>query len=68
MRAVKKPLLQIGLPVLSDAPARAIAPTPAERERLKRMAYGQKTEHRLRMRAQVVLHAARGRLQRAHRP
>ncbi|MFI8876711.1 helix-turn-helix domain-containing protein [Streptomyces sp. NPDC055243] len=25
------------------------------------MAYGQKTEHRLRMRAQVVLHAARGR-------
>ncbi|WP_328559870.1 hypothetical protein [Streptomyces coelicoflavus] len=30
-------------------------------ERLKRMAYGQKTEHRLRMRAQVVLHAARGR-------
>ncbi|MEV5775331.1 helix-turn-helix domain-containing protein [Streptomyces antimycoticus] len=25
------------------------------------MAYGQKTEHRLRMRAQVVLHAAHGR-------
>ncbi|MFF6852717.1 MULTISPECIES: helix-turn-helix domain-containing protein [Streptomyces] len=25
------------------------------------MAYGPKTEHRLRMRAQVVLHAARGR-------
>ncbi|MFI8006222.1 IS630 family transposase [Streptomyces sp. NPDC086010] len=42
------------------------APTPitlraAERERLKKMAYGHKTEHRLRMRAQVVLHAARGR-------
>lgn len=33
----------------------------AERERLKKMAYGHKTEHRLRMRAQVVLHAARGR-------
>ncbi|MER5258033.1 helix-turn-helix domain-containing protein [Streptomyces sp. NPDC002855] len=54
-------MTQIGLPVLSVARARAIAPTPVERERLKRMAYGQKTEHRLRMRAQVVLHAARGR-------
>ncbi|MFD8219535.1 helix-turn-helix domain-containing protein [Streptomyces sp. NPDC059697] len=43
------------------AVARPIAPTPAERERLKKMAYGHKTEHRLRMRAQVVLHAARGR-------
>ncbi|MFF8919108.1 IS630 family transposase [Streptomyces sp. NPDC015032] len=29
--------------------------------RLKAMAYGHKTEHRLRVRAQVVLHAARGR-------
>ncbi|MEN8651537.1 IS630 family transposase [Streptomyces sp. 21So2-11] len=29
--------------------------------RLKKMAYGHKTEHRLRVRAQVVLHAARGR-------
>ncbi|MFI6824826.1 helix-turn-helix domain-containing protein [Micromonospora sp. NPDC050187] len=46
---------------MSVALARAIAPTPAERERLKWMAYGQKTEHRLRMRAQVILHAARGR-------
>ncbi|MER5918463.1 IS630 family transposase [Streptomyces sp. NPDC001982] len=43
------------------AAARPIAPTAAERERLKKMAYGHKTEHRLRMRAQVVLHAARGR-------
>ncbi|MET7900118.1 helix-turn-helix domain-containing protein [Streptomyces sp. NPDC005355] len=43
------------------APARPIFPTAAERERLKKMAYGHKTEHRLRMRAQVVLHAARGR-------
>ncbi|MFJ9867478.1 IS630 family transposase [Streptomyces sp. NPDC101165] len=33
----------------------------AERARLKMMAYGHKTEHRLRVRAQVVLHAARGR-------
>lgn len=61
MRAAQKPLLQIGLPVLAVARARAIAPTPAEREQLKMMAYGQKTEHRLRMRAQVVLHAVRGR-------
>ncbi|MFI6062458.1 IS630 family transposase [Streptomyces sp. NPDC051286] len=46
---------------LPVATARPIAPTAAERARLKKMAYGQKTEHRLRMRAQVVLHAARGR-------
>ncbi|UQA92075.1 helix-turn-helix domain-containing protein [Streptomyces halobius] len=43
------------------APARPIAPTAAERERLKKMAYGHKTGHRPRMRAQVVVHAARGR-------
>ncbi|MFF9645905.1 helix-turn-helix domain-containing protein [Kitasatospora aureofaciens] len=43
------------------APARPVAPTAAERQRLKKMAYGHKTEHRLRLRAQVVLHAARGR-------
>lgn len=55
------PLLPIGLPASPVAVARPIAPTPAERERLKKMAYGHKTEHRLRMRAQVVLHAARGR-------
>ncbi|WP_299537400.1 hypothetical protein [uncultured Streptomyces sp.] len=29
--------------------------------RLKKMAYGHKTEHWLRVRAHVVLHAARGR-------
>jgi transposase len=46
---------------LPVAAARPIAPRAAERERLKKMAYGHKTEHRLRMRAQVVLHAARGR-------
>ncbi|WP_307527140.1 IS630 family transposase [Streptomyces umbrinus] len=32
----------------------------AERHRLKKMAYGHKTEHRLRVRAQVILHASRG--------
>ncbi|MFE2992463.1 helix-turn-helix domain-containing protein [Streptomyces sp. NPDC059262] len=37
-----------------------IAPSAAERARLKAMAYGHRTEHRLRVRAQVVLHAARG--------
>ncbi|WP_406152851.1 IS630 family transposase [Streptomyces sp. NBC_01023] len=41
--------------------ARPIALTAAVRERLKKMAYGHKTEYRLRVRAQVVLHAARGR-------
>lgn len=39
---------------------RRVSPA-AEREQLKKMAYGHKTEYRLRMRAQVVLHAARGR-------
>ncbi|WP_438297189.1 IS630 family transposase [Streptomyces sp. HUAS TT7] len=38
-----------------------IALSAAERVRSKKMAYGHKTEHRLRVRAQVVLHAARGR-------
>ncbi|GAB7102054.1 hypothetical protein JCM4814A_03680 [Streptomyces phaeofaciens JCM 4814] len=43
------------------AAARPIVLRAAERARLKLMAYGHKTEYRLRMRAQVVLHAARGR-------
>ncbi|MFC8266968.1 IS630 family transposase [Streptomyces cinereoruber] len=43
------------------AAARPIVLRAAERERLKKMAYGHKSEYRLRMRAQVVLHAARGR-------
>jgi len=43
------------------APARPIVATTAERERLKKMAYGHKTEYWLRVRAQVVLHAALGR-------
>ncbi|MGW0947864.1 helix-turn-helix domain-containing protein [Streptomyces sp. NPDC002623] len=40
---------------------RPIVPSAAERVRLKKMAYGHKNEHRLRVRAQVVLHAVRGR-------
>ncbi|MEV6996027.1 IS630 family transposase [Streptomyces sp. NPDC093228] len=43
------------------AAARPIALSATERERLKKMAYGHKTEHRLRIRALVVLHASRGR-------
>ncbi|MEU2865772.1 hypothetical protein ACIQWL_48950 [Streptomyces mirabilis] len=35
--------------------------TVAERHRLKKMAYGHKTQHRARQRATVVLLAARGR-------
>jgi transposase len=59
--ARRDPLLPIGLPVLPVALARPITLRAVERERLKKMAYGHKTEYRLRMRAQVVLHAARGR-------
>ncbi|MGW4912515.1 helix-turn-helix domain-containing protein [Streptomyces sp. NPDC004270] len=55
------PLLSIGPRLIPVAPARPTVLTAAERKRLKTMAYGQKTEHRLRMRAQIVLHAARGR-------
>jgi transposase len=51
----------IGVPALPVAPARLVALTASERKRIKTMAYGHKTEHRLRQRAQVVLHAARGR-------
>jgi transposase len=43
------------------AAARPIHLTTAERHRLKKAAWGHKTEYRLRVRAQVVLHAARGR-------
>ena len=41
--------------------AATIVLTAAERHRLKKAAYGHKTAHQARMRAQVVLHAARGR-------
>ncbi|MET8038377.1 hypothetical protein [Streptomyces sp. NPDC005345] len=41
--------------------ARPIGLAASERARSKKAAYGHKAEHRLRVRAQVVLHAARGR-------
>ncbi|MFF1571038.1 transposase [Streptomyces sp. NPDC058293] len=43
------------------APARPIVLTASERHRLKKAAWGHKTPYQVRMRAQVVLHAARGR-------
>jgi transposase len=46
------------LPVVLACP---IILTNAERERLKKAAYGHKTAYQQRLRAQVVLHAARGR-------
>ncbi|MEU3619913.1 helix-turn-helix domain-containing protein [Streptomyces sp. NPDC006872] len=46
------------MPVRTPCPT---APSAAERVRLKKMAYGHRNEHRLRVRAQVVLHAAHGR-------
>jgi hypothetical protein len=46
------------MPVGTPCP---ISPSAAERVRLKKMAYGHESEHRPRVRAHVVLHAARGR-------
>ncbi|MFG2563153.1 helix-turn-helix domain-containing protein [Streptomyces sp. NPDC048496] len=43
------------------AAARTISLTAAERHRLKKAAHGHKTAHQDRVRAQIVLHAARGR-------
>ncbi|MGV9339894.1 IS630 family transposase [Streptomyces sp. NPDC003688] len=43
------------------AAARSIVLTASERHRLKKAAYGHKTEYQTRQRATVVLHAARGR-------
>ncbi|MFJ3221231.1 IS630 family transposase [Kitasatospora sp. NPDC086801] len=51
----------IGLPSMLVAAACPIVLTAAERHQLKKAAYGHKTAHQTRMRAQVVLHAARGR-------
>jgi hypothetical protein len=66
--ACRYPLLLIGLPALPVAAAGPITLRAAERERLRLMTYGRKTEYRLRMRAQVVLHAARGKARvNAHR-
>jgi transposase len=55
------PLLVIGLPAMPVAAAAPIVLTAAERHRLKKAAHGHKTAYQARMRAQVVLHAARGR-------
>ncbi|MEV4561826.1 helix-turn-helix domain-containing protein [Kitasatospora sp. NPDC049285] len=57
----RHPLLAIGLPALPVPSACPITLTASEWERLKKMAYGHRTEHRIRQRAHVVLHAARGR-------
>jgi transposase len=46
---------------LPVATARPIVLTAAERHRLKKAAYGHSTPHRDRLRAQIVLQAARGR-------
>jgi len=46
------------LPVPAACP---ISLTASQRHRLKKMAYGHKTPYQARVRAQVVLHAARGR-------
>lgn len=55
------PLLLNGLPALPVATARPIVLTAAERHRLKKAAYGHSTPHRDRLRARIVLQAARGR-------
>ena len=61
LRSTSDPLRPIGSPAMPVRTPCPTAPSAAERVRLKKMAYGHKTEHRLRVRAQVVLHAARGR-------
>lgn len=62
------PLLLNGLPALPVAIAHPIVLTAAERRRLKKAAYGHRTPHRDRLRAQIVLQAARGAGQRSDRP
>nr|WP_229841390.1 helix-turn-helix domain-containing protein [Streptomyces brasiliensis] len=54
------PFLPIGLPVVPVAVACAIFLTATDRKRLKKMAWGHKSEYRQRVRAQIVLHAAPG--------
>ncbi|WP_405676430.1 helix-turn-helix domain-containing protein [Streptomyces sp. NBC_00868] len=46
------------MPVATACP---ISLTATDRKRLKKMAWGHKSEYRQRVRAQIVLHAARGR-------
>lgn len=54
------PLLLIGLSALPVPAACPIALTAAERQRLKKAAYGHKTRHQARVRSRIVLLAARG--------
>lgn len=49
------------MPSLPAASARPIILTASVRHRLKKAAYGHRTEHQARIRAQIVLHAAGGR-------
>ncbi|WP_327129424.1 helix-turn-helix domain-containing protein [Streptomyces sp. NBC_01727] len=51
---------EVGSPATPVAAARPISPTVTEMHRLKKAVWGHKTEHRLQVRAQIVLHAARG--------
>lgn len=55
------PLLLTGLFALPVPAAYPIALTAAERQRLKKAAYGHNTPHRARIRSQTVLLATRGR-------
>lgn len=59
--ARRDPLLPIGLPAMPVAAPRPISLTAAERHQLKKTAHGHKTAYQDRIRAQIVLHAARGR-------
>ncbi|PBC75914.1 homeodomain-containing protein [Streptomyces sp. TLI_235] len=57
------PVIHFGRSVRATCPSAPPVrqPSAAKRVRLKMTAYGHTTEHRLRVRARVVLHAARGR-------
>ncbi|BDM67099.1 hypothetical protein HEK616_05860 [Streptomyces nigrescens] len=59
LRGTSDPLRPIGSPAMPVRTPCPIGPSAAERVRLKKMTYGHKTEHRLRVRAQVVPHAAK---------
>lgn len=61
VRGTSDPLRSVGSPAMPVRTPCPTAPSAAERVRLKKMAHGHRTGHRLRVRAQVVPHAARGR-------
>ncbi|WP_374104513.1 helix-turn-helix domain-containing protein [Streptomyces sp. HB132] len=48
---------EVSVPVATACPTALAA---SERHRLKKMAWGHRTEYQLHLRAQIVLHAARG--------